>query len=190
MSTNYCEICQVFRACEQMNVGLCRHCVENSNTNNIMGTLKGICEKIKTSLKEDCNTEMYLKYEQLSKAFEKICTEEQFKTIKSFINGPFITLEAAISHLISFYVMNGCFYFTSSQAKELVKKIWPKEIYKWHNLLVFMCLDLNELETDEFTCGICYFANMGEKFSNPVRLTNYLVGRGFDISNKMEYFGQ
>ena len=48
-------------------------------------------------------------------------------------------------------------------------------------------LNLNELGS-EFTCGICYFGNMGEKFSSPAHLTNYLIDRGFDINQKQGTF--
>ena len=184
MSKQFCTICHVFPQCEQMKVGLCLNCVENSNENDLIGTIKSICQRIKAKSKIDFNIEMYDKYEEIAKSIEKICSDDQFKVIKSFLNKPFVTLDAVISHLILIFTINERFYFTSSQAKELVKKTWPSDNYKWHNLLVFMCLDLNELANVDFTCGICYFGNMGDQFKSPAHLTNYLIKRGFDINQK------
>jgi len=184
MSEQFCLNCKVFRS--MINLELCLNCVEKSNTNDLIGTIKGICETMKNVPKEESDIVMYEKYEDIGKSIENICSEDQFKMIKSLINKPFATLEAAISHLESIFTMNGRFYFTASQANELVKKRWPSDEYKWHNLLVYMCLDINGLNGRDFTCGMCYFGNFGEEFVKPALLANFLFRRGLNINHKHE----
>ena len=122
MKKKYCRNCKVFAECEQLDVGLCLHCVENSNTSDLLGTIKSICEKIQSVPKEDCDAEIVSDYENVYKAIKNICTDAQFNTIQSFMGKPLVTLELAIGHLLSIYELNGGFYFTAEQAKKLVKK--------------------------------------------------------------------
>jgi hypothetical protein len=182
----FCFNCKVFQP--MTNLHLCLNCVEKSNTNDLIGTIKSICDSMKNVPKEECDILMYEKYEEIGKSIENICSDDQFKMIKSLINKPFATLEAAISHLVSIFTMNSRFYFTPSQANELVKKRWPSDNYKWHNLLVYMCLDINGLNSSDFTCGMCYFGNFGDLFDKPALLTKYLIERGFDIDQKRPTF--
>ena len=185
---NYCNMCRVFPACVDLDVCICSHCIENCNTSDLVGTIKSICEKLQTVSTQSCDDEMVAKYQAVGKAIQAICSEEKFKAIKNFLHKPLVTLEIAIAHLKSLYLFNGGLYFTSEQAKELVNKTWPSDNYKWHNLLVFMCLDLNALTAQQFTCGVCYFGNFDDLFQTPANQTNYLVERGFSIEDKESFF--
>ena len=175
-------MCHVFEVTEELNdIRLCIYCIENCDTSDLISTIQGICEQVLRIGKENCNLQVLPLYENVSKAIKNICTDEQFTRIQAFLKKESTSLETAIGNLKSIYMFNGGLYFTANQAKTLVKKHWSFDIGKWHNILVFMCLDIDQLDTNEFTCGMCYFGNFGEEFTSPFALTKYLNERGFDI---------
>lgn len=117
-----------------------------------------------------------------------ICSDEQFEIIRQYVETPSTTLDEAIDYLKTTYVTayKNILYFTPDQSKQLVKRKWPTNNYKWHNILVFMCLEFYELSADDFTCGICYFGRV-DQFS----MKNYVravVDRGFNIADKPNFF--
>lgn len=164
---------------------MCEYCIKNIKIKK----LSVICEEI---VSNDCNDERlvdnYNLYEKvITYSKFNICSDNDFKKIKIFINKHNMALPIAISMLKNLYVSNNGLYFTAKQAKELVKKQWHDDIYKWHNILVFMCLEIYDLDVEDFTCGICYFANFGDKFT-PFSYVAYINKRGFDIENKKSFF--
>jgi DNA-directed RNA polymerase len=165
--------------------GMCEYCIKNIKIKSLLE----LCEEIVNNDRNDERLiDNYNLYGQVI-AYNNfnICSDNEFKKIKIFINKHNMTLSNAISALKNLYVLNNGLYFTAKQAKELVKKQWDTETYRWHNILVFMCLEIYDLDVKDFTCGICYFANFGDKFT-PFSYVTYINKRGFDIENKKSFF--
>lgn len=164
----------------------CTFCYENNNLYDWFYVFNRIIAT--THLNENMeNVELYRVVLLIN---ERMCENNLFNKIAGQIK-KVSSYQLAVNILKTVFNDNNGLFFTAEQCKELIKNkfIDDNDKFKWHNLLVYMCPEFYKLSVDDFTCGICYFGNLGEQFGSLFKYIKYMAEtRNYTSSMRTEFF--
>ena len=166
MTTKLCSWCHMVNTMSDKTI-YCTFCYENNTTYDWFNVFRQLVDQ--ASLKDNIKSSQMCR--QFSEVYTRMCTDELFEKLSSQMK-KVSSYELAVSIL-----QNAGVFFTAKQCKELVKNTYidDNNRYKLHNLLVLACPEFYKLSVDDFTCGICYFGNHGDRFKSLSEYLTYFI---------------